>query len=67
MSIQTETSEIIKENLNLPKSAEIDGEKVEQFNLNDQIAAAKFLAAAESVKQKHSGLKFQKLSHSGAV
>ena len=57
--------EILK-NAGGPKSVEVDGQKVEQHSLKDQIEADKYLASKKAVKSRNSGLKITKLSHSGA-
>ncbi len=49
-----------------PRSAEVDGQKVEQHSLPDLIAADEYLASKKAIKSRTSGLKFSKLSHSGA-
>jgi len=56
----------ILKNASGPKSAEVDGQKVEQHSLKDQIAADEYLAAKKAVKSRNSGLKITKMSHSGA-
>ena len=56
----------IRKNASGPKSAEVDGQKVEQHSLKDQIAADEYLASKKAVKSRNSGLKITKLSHSGA-
>ena len=56
----------IRKNAAGPKSAEVDGQKVEQHALPDQIAADAYLASKKAVKSRNSGLKITKLSHSGA-
>ena len=56
----------IRRNAAGPKSAEVDGQKVEQHSLPDQIAADAYLASKKAVKSRNSGLKITKLSHSGA-
>jgi len=56
----------ILENASGPKSAEIDGQKVEQHSLSDQIAADEYLASKKAIQSRNSGLKITKLSHSGA-
>ena len=58
--------ESIRKNAAGPKSAEVDGQKVEQHSLKDQIAADEYLASKKAVKSRHSGLKITKFSHSGA-
>lgn len=56
----------IRENAAGPKSAEIDGQKVEQHSLKDQMEADKYLASKKAMKSRNSGLKITKMSHSGA-
>jgi len=56
----------IVENASGPKSAEIDGQKVEQHSLPDQIAADEYLASKSALKSRSRGLKFNKLQPSGA-
>lgn len=56
----------IRENAYGPKSAEIDGQRVEQHSLPDQIAADKYLASKKAIRSSNSGLKITKLCHSGA-
>lgn len=58
--------ESIRRNAAGPKSAEVDGQKVEQHSLPDQIEADKYLASKKVMKSRNSGLKFSKMSHSGA-
>ena len=48
-------------------SAEVDGQRVEQHSLKEQIEADKYLASKDAVKRRGSGLKFSKMTHSGAV
>lgn len=56
----------IVENASGPKSAEIDGQKVEQHSLSDVIEADKYLASKSALKRRSRGLKFNKLQPSGA-
>jgi len=56
----------IRENASGPKLAEIDGQKVEQHSLPDQIAADSYLASKKAIRSRNSGLKITKLCHSGA-
>lgn len=56
----------IRENAVGPKSAEVDGQKVEQHSLRDQMAADAYLASKRAMKSRNSGLKIMKLTHSGA-
>ena len=69
MTETTESSSLkrqIIENATGPKSAEIDGQKVEQHSLSEVIEADKYLAAKSALKKKSRGLKFSKLQPSGA-
>ena len=66
MPEETQIEDAIKQNASGPKSAEVDGQKVEQHSLPDQIAADEYLASKKAVKSRTSGLKFSKLCHSGA-
>lgn len=58
--------ESIRKNASGPKSAEVDGQRVEQHSLKDQIAADEYLTSKKAVKSRTSGLKITKLCHSGA-
>ena len=66
MSEESVIEDAIRKNASGPKSAEVDGQKVEQHSLPDQIAADAYLASKKAVKSRNSGLKITKLSHSGA-
>jgi len=66
MSEDKTVEDAIRENASGPKSAEIDGQKVEQHSLKDQIAADEYLASKKAVKSRNSGLKISKLCHSGS-
>ena len=59
------TKQIIQ-NASGPKSAEVDGQKVEQHALSDVVEADKYLASKSALRKKSRGLKFSKLQHSGA-
>ena len=61
-----QVEDAIRENAAGPKSAEIDGQKVEQHSLPDQIAADEYLTSKKAIKSRTSGLKFTQLRHSGA-
>ena len=58
--------ESIRKNASGPKSAEVDGQRVEQHSLQEQIEADRYLASKKAVKSRNSGLKITKMSHSGA-
>jgi hypothetical protein len=66
MPEETQIEDAIKRNASGPKSAEVDGQKVEQHSLPDQIAADEYIASKKAVKSRTSGLKISKLCHSGA-
>ena len=66
MAEESKISDSIRKNAAGPKSAEVDGQKVEQHSLKDQIAADEYLASKKAVQSRNSGLKITKLSHSGA-
>ena len=66
MSEKSVIEDSIRKNAAGPKSAEVDGQKVEQHSLSDQIAADSYLASKKAMKSRNSGLKITKLSHSGA-
>jgi len=56
----------IRKNASGPKSAQVDGQRVEQHSLDDVIKADKYLALKKASKSRTGGLKFTKMSHSGA-
>ena len=66
MAEETKIEDAIRQNAAGPKSAEVDGQKVEQHSLPDQIEADKYLASKKAMKSRNHGLKFSKMSHSGA-
>ena len=66
MSDKTDLADAIEKNAAGPKSANVDGQSVEQHSLSDQIAADRYLASKKAVKSRGCGLKFTKMSHSGA-
>ncbi len=66
METDNTMEEAIRKNAAGPKSAEVDGQKVEQHSLPDQIAADNYLASKKALKSRNSGLKISKLCHSGA-
>jgi len=50
-----------------PASVEMDGQKVTQHRLKDQIEADKYLAAKETAKSKKLGVRLVKIVPPGAV
>ena len=59
-------TEVIVDNLSSPKSAEVDGQKVEQHSLSEQIKADEYLSKKQAAKNAVSGLKFTRLAAPGA-
>ena len=49
-----------------PKSAEADGQRVEQHSLSDLVKADRYLASKEAAKSRGGGIRFRKMVHSGA-
>ena len=49
-----------------PKSAEADGQRVEQHSLSDLVKADRYLASKEAAKSRGGGVRFRKMAHSGA-
>lgn len=56
----------IRENMAKPKSVEIDGQKVEQYSLLEQIKVDEYLAKKKAMKCKNMGLKIAPMEHSGS-
>lgn len=56
----------IIENAMSPKSAEVDGQKVEQHSLTEQIEADRYLANKRAAKSRSFGLRIGKMVHGGA-
>ena len=56
----------LEEKLNQPKKVEIDGQKVEQYDLSDVIEFDRYLESKMAVKRRGSGLRISKLEASGA-
>ena len=65
-STKNTVEEALAKALSGPKSAEVDGQKVEQHSLPDLIEADRYLASKKAAKSRACGLKFAKMSHSGA-
>ena len=63
---QENLEEKIRQNAAGPKAVDIDGQKVEQHSIADQIAADEYLAKKKALRRGN-GLKITKLNHSGAV
>lgn len=61
-----ELKDKIKENAAGPASAEVDGQRVTQHNLKDQIEADRYTKSSEAVAKSGRGLRFSKLVPPGA-
>ena len=62
-----ELKESIKDNAAGPASAEVDGQRVTQHDLKDQIAADRYVKSSEAVAKGHRGLRISKLVPPGAA
>ncbi len=58
--------EAIRRNASGPKSAEVDGQKVEQHSIADQIAADEYFEKKKVMRGRGTGLKVTQMHHSGA-
>ena len=58
---ETNLDDAIRQNATGPKSAEVDGQKVEQHSLKDQIAADEYLAKKKAGKNPLAALHRTKL------
>ena len=58
--------EAIRKNAAGPKSAEVDGQRVEQHSLDDQIKAVKFAASMKASRSGHFGIRIGKMVHGSA-
>jgi hypothetical protein len=63
---ENEIDQSILDNAVGPKSAESDGQKVEQHSLKDQIEADRYLNAKKAMKNKNFGLKIGRIIPPGA-
>lgn len=61
-----ELKDKIRENAAGPASAEVDGQRVTQHNLKDQIEADRYAKSSEAVAKSGRGLRFSKLVPPGA-
>jgi len=66
MSNENNLEDAIRQNASGPKSAEVDGQKVEQHSLADQIAADEYLAKKRAARNPLGGLRVTKLCSPGA-
>lgn len=58
--------EAIRRTASGPRSAESDGQRVEQHSLQDLVKADRYLASKQAVKSRGGGLRFRRMVHSGA-
>lgn len=65
--MSSELDEKIERNAIAPKKVKEDNREVEQHDLKDQIAAAKYLAAKTAKTKKHKGLYFSKAKFPGST
>ena len=65
MSDGKSLDDAIRDNAAGPKSAEVDGRKVEQHSLKDQIAADEYLAKKKATRSAGCGLRMTKLCPPG--
>ena len=49
-----------------PKSAQVDGQRVEQHPLSDLVQADRYLASKRAARGRYGGLRFTRMIHSGA-
>jgi len=63
---ESEIEKSIKENAVGPKSAESDGQKVEQHSIAEQIEADRYLNSKQAMKKRNLGLKVIRIIPPGA-
>lgn len=61
-----EHDEKLRENANAPKVAEIDGQRVEQHSLKDQIAADRYLESKKALRREL-GIRVTKMKAGGGA
>ena len=62
----SEHDEKLRENANAPKVAEIDGQRVEQHSLKDQIAADRYLESKKALR-RGLGIRITRMKAGGGV
>jgi hypothetical protein len=62
-----ELKEVIEENASGPASAEVDGQRVTQHRLKDQIEADRYVKSSDALAKGHRGLRISKMVPPGAV
>ena len=58
--------EQVLENAVAPKIAEVDGQRVEQHSIDDQLKALKFAASMKASRSGHFGIRIGKMVHGSA-
>jgi hypothetical protein len=61
-----ENDEKLRENMNSPKSAEIDGQKIEQHSLKEQIELDRYLESKKALR-RGLGLRIAKMKAGGSA
>ena len=62
-----EIKDSIQESARSPASAEVDGQRVTQHKLKDQIEADRYVKSSDAVAKGHRGLRISKMVPPGAV
>ena len=63
---RTTLDEAIVKSASGPKSAQVDGQRVEQHPLSDLVQADRYLASKRAARGRYGGLRITRMSHSGA-
>ena len=63
----SELEQKIRDNASGPKSAESDGQRVEQHSIKDQIEADRYLNSKQAMKNKNMGVRIGKLVPPGSA
>ena len=61
------TAQELEQQAAKPKVVEVDGQRVEQHSLPDQIAFDRYLAAKKAAERRVVGVRFAKMEAGGAV
>ena len=63
---RTALDEAIVKSASGPRSAQVDGQRVEQHPLPDLVEADRYLASKRAARGRYGGLRITRMSHSGA-
>ena len=63
---KTALDEAIVKSASGPRSAQVDGQRVEQHPLPDLVEADRYLASKRAARGRYGGLRITRMSHSGA-